>query len=235
MNAQSQAQPRAANTFLKKISPKTVTDAIGIDLLNLPRPVQPRHLYDQFGTVRDATMVPDRSGQGRKESIRFRGRFQAVTEDGMEFDSAASFIPGGLDEVIYEAFKAAREANPDAVIELALSISIKPAPSGKPSATGYEFDVQRISAPSVQNPDDPIARLRREAAAVRQARLGAPATPVAGASTAANGASSVHGAVSGESLEGASSAAQDASSGKDEAVAADVHTRGGAKRPGRSG
>lgn len=165
---------RAANTFLKKITPKTVCDAIGFDLLNLQRPVAPRHLYDLYGIIRDATVIPDKSGQGRKDSIRLRGRFQAVTQEGIEFDSPVTYIPGGMDDVLFEVLREAHTNNPEAVIHTALSIGIKTATPGKPSATGYEFDVQRITAQETPQPDDPIRRLREQAEIVRQARLEAP-------------------------------------------------------------
>lgn len=165
---------RVANTFLKKITPKTVTDAVGLDLTTLQRPVQPRHLYDLFGVIRDITLMPDKSGQGRKDSLRFRGRYQAVTQEGLEFDSPVTYIPGGMDEVLFDVWKAAQASNPEAVIHIALSIGIKTAPAGKPSATGYEFDVQRITAQETPQEDDPIQRLRAQAAHVRQARLEAP-------------------------------------------------------------
>lgn len=170
---------RAANTFLKKITAKTVTDALGIDLLNLPRPVAPRHIYDLYGVIRDATLMPDKSGQGRKDSIRFRGRFQAVTQESMEFDSPVTYIPGGMDEVLFDVLTTARTSNPEAVIHIALSIGIKTAAPGKPSMTGYEFDVQRITAQEAPQPDDPIQRLREQAAIVRQAKLAAPIVNVA--------------------------------------------------------
>lgn len=189
MNTQTNsAVVRAANTFLKKITPKTVCGAIGFDLLNQQRPVPPRHLYDVFGVVRNAQIKPDASGQGRKDSIRFSGRFQAVTQEGVEFDSPVMYLPGGMDEVLFDALKSAQAANADATVHVSLSIGIKTADPTKPSATGYEFDVQRIAAPVAESPDDPIARLRAQAVEVRQAKLAAPVSAAVTAGSIATAA-----------------------------------------------
>lgn len=159
--------------FLRKISPKTITEAIGeINLLELQRPVQARHLYDVYGQIRIATLIPDKSGQ-RKDSVRFAGKFKALTQDGYVFESGRMFIPV-MEEMMYCALTDAQLIDKGAYIEIALSVGIMTAPAGKPSATGYEFDVQRLiqKAPT---PDDPIERLIAEAMAQR--KLAAP-TPV---------------------------------------------------------
>lgn len=191
MNAQVHGEGmRPPNKLLRKITPKTITDAIGIDLLTLQRPVKPRHLYDLFGTIRGAQIVPDKSGQGRSDAIKFRGTFVAVADDGaVEFDSAVTYIPV-LDDLIFDAWKSAQADNESAVVEVSLSISIVTAPAGKPSATGYEFDVQRIGKVAPRQADDPIARLRAEAAEIRQQLLSAPA--------AGNGTATGNGAATGD-------------------------------------
>lgn len=170
--------------FLKKITPKFVTDAIGeINLLELPRPVEPRHLYDLYGTIRFATIVADKSGT-KKDSVRFSGKLKAYTppnESGEQyiFESGQAFIPV-FDEYMYTALKDAQAIEPGAYLEVALSVSIKPAEAGKPSMTGYEWEVQKLIA---QQPtkDDPIERLRAEAKA-QQLALAAPKAPTAAAS-----------------------------------------------------
>jgi hypothetical protein len=158
--------------FLKKITPKFVTEAVksadpanGIDLLNLTRPVEPRLLYELYGTIRFATIVADKSGT-KKDSVRFSGKLKAYTppnEAGEQyvFESGQTFIPV-LDEYMYSALKEAQLVEPGAYLEVALSISIKPADPTKPSMTGYEWDVQKLIT---QQPtkDDPIERLRLEA------------------------------------------------------------------------
>jgi hypothetical protein len=168
--------------FLKKITPKSVTQAVmladpanGIDLLNLPRPVEPRLLYEVYGIIRVATIVPDKSGT-KKDSVRFSGKLKAYTppdENGEQyiFEAGQTFIPV-LDEYLYSALKSAQEVEAGAYLEAAFSISIKPAETGKPSMTGYEWDVQKLisQAPSA---DDPIERLRLEAKA-QQLALAAP-------------------------------------------------------------
>jgi len=147
----------------------------GIDLLNLPRPVQPRLLYEVYGIIRVATIVPDKSGT-KKDSVRFSGKLKAYTppdENGEQyiFEAGQTFIPV-LDEYLFSALKSAQEVEAGAYLEAAFSISIKPAEAGKPSMTGYEWDVQKLisQAPSA---DDPIERLRLEAKA-QQLALGAP-------------------------------------------------------------
>lgn len=168
--------------FLRKISPKTITEAIGeIDLLQLQRPVEARHLYDVYGQVRVATLIPDKTGQ-RKDSIRFAGKFKALTQDGYVFESGRMFIPV-FEEMIYSGLMDAQAIDKGAYIEIALSVGIMTAPTGKPSATGYEFDVQRLiqKAPT---PDDPIERLIKEAA--EQKKLAAPTAPAGATAEAAH-------------------------------------------------
>lgn len=159
--------------FLKKITPKFVTEAMNqsepeaqqIHLLQLPRPVVPRHLYDLYGIIRVATIVADKSGT-KADSVRFSGKLKAYTEanaDGEQyiFESGQTFIPV-LDSYLYSALKSAQEIEPGAYLEVALSIGIKTADPSKPSMTGYEWEVQKlISQPPTV--DDPIERLRKEA------------------------------------------------------------------------
>jgi hypothetical protein len=159
--------------FLKKITPKFVTEAMNqsepeadqIHLLALPRPVQPRHLYDLYGVIRTATIVPDKSGT-KQDSVRFSGKLKAYTEantDGEQyiFESGQAFVPV-LDSYLYSSLKSAQEVEPGAYLEVALSIGIKTADPSKPSMTGYEWEVQKLIS---QQPtaDDPIERLRLEA------------------------------------------------------------------------
>jgi hypothetical protein len=151
---------RARPKFLKKITPKTVTDEVGINLgdrewviLNVKAPVV---LYDLYGTInRIKTGHTDKG-----DWTAFVGRFQAVTPDGREFDSGKTHIPV-LEDLLYSALTSAQETDPKAAIEIALRVSVKPAPKEKPSATGYEYDVQRLI--EARNESDPIARLRAEA------------------------------------------------------------------------
>lgn len=155
------------NKMLKKITPKTISESVAhpYNLLELPRPngyVEDRHLYDLFGVV-------NRTRQGNTDKgpwTQFKGRFQAVTPDGEVFDSGACHIPGGtVEDMLFVALDEARaKANGGAVtIEIALRIMIKRAPPGKPSATGYVYDVQPIIQRELAA-DDPIARMREQAA-----------------------------------------------------------------------
>ncbi len=194
--------------FLKKITPKFVTEAMNqsepeatqIHLLALTRPVQPRHLYDLYGVIRVATVVPDKSGT-KQDSVRFSGKVKAYTppdENGEQyiFESGQCFIPV-LDSYLYSSLKSAQEIEPGAYLEVALSIGIKTADPSKPSMTGYEWEVQKLIAqqPTV---DDPIERLRLEAK-TQQLALAAPqgsallkkeAAPTAGATSESAGISS---------------------------------------------
>lgn len=169
--------------FLKKITPKFVTEAMNksepperhINLLALQRPVEARHLYDLYGIIRVATIVPDKSGT-KADSVRFSGKLKAFTpadENGEQyvFESGQVFIPV-LDTYLYSALKSAQEVEAAAYLEVALSIGIKTAETGKPSMTGYEWEVQNLitQAPPA---NDPIERLRLEAKA-QQLALAAP-------------------------------------------------------------
>jgi hypothetical protein len=159
--------------FLKKITPKFVTEAMNqallptehINLLQLPRPVQPRHLYDLYGILRVATIVEDKAGV-KAASVRFSGKLKAYTpadENGEQFvfESGQAFIPV-LDTYLYSALKSAQEAEAGAYLEVALSIGYKEADPTKPSMTGYEWDVQNLITQAPRS-DDPIERLRAEA------------------------------------------------------------------------
>jgi hypothetical protein len=159
--------------FLKKITPKFVTEAMNqsllpveqIKLLELPRPVEPRHLYDLYGIIRVATIVADKGGT-KADSVRFSGKLKAYTPPDANgeqfiFESGQTFIPV-LDTYLYSALKSAQEAEPGAYLEVALSIGIKTADPTKPSMTGYEWEVQKLIMQEPV-PDDPIERLRLEA------------------------------------------------------------------------
>ncbi len=157
--------------FLRKITPKEVTEKIGeIKLLELPRPVESRMLYSIYGVARQAKVLPDKSGTGKKDAIRFEGQFKAITPDEYVFESPRCFIPV-LEDYLYSALISAQEQEPGAYLEIAFSIGIDAAPVGKPSATGYEFNVQRLIQ-SAPKKDDPIERLIAEANA--QKKLAAP-------------------------------------------------------------
>lgn len=171
--------------FLKKITPKTISEncATPYDLLQLPRPngfVEDKHLYDLFGVING-----QRQGQGTNGGtwVQFRGRFQAITPEGEVFDGGAAHIPV-LENVISVALDEAKvAANGGAVaLEIACRISIKRAPAGKPSATGYIFAVESLIEKEVKA-DDPIQRMRNQAA---QLALPAPVKEEATATPPAN-------------------------------------------------
>lgn len=193
--------------FLRRITPKFVVEAMNraepeskhMDLLNLPRPVKEQLLYELYGTIRVATIVPDKTGQ-RNDSVRFSGALKAYTppdEKGEQyiFESGKAYIPV-LEEYLYSALKSAQEVEPGAYLEIALAIGMKPAEAGKPSMTGYEWDVQKLIA-TQPTKDDPIERLRQEAKA-QQLRLAGPtasAAPQTEPSPAPNGRATSNGSV----------------------------------------
>lgn len=155
--------PTAAIPFLRKITPKTVTEELGIDLNNLQRPVKARVLYDVFGEIINLSHGHTDKGDWTK----FKGVFQAVTppdEDGVVhvFDSGAMHVPV-MSDILEAAVLSAKEDDPTARVQIALRVSIVPASPGKPSMTGYEYDVQRILTQQSSN-TDVIAQLRKEAA-----------------------------------------------------------------------
>lgn len=168
--------------FLRKITPKTVSEEVGINLLALARPVEARELYKLYARIASTKMTTTTLG----ESMGFLGDFRAVTPDGKRFMSGKAYIPV-MDSVLYSALCNAQDADaggdPKAVLQTAVSIGIKPAPANKPSMTGYEFDVQILTEP---NEDDPLERLERDTQAKQLALAG----PAAGTSTESNGATS---------------------------------------------
>jgi hypothetical protein len=169
MNASVSTVAVARPTFLRKITPKTVTAEVGIDLLSLNRPVQARELYKLYCRIQRTKMTTTTLG----ESMGFLGDFRAVTPEGKRFMSGKAYIPV-MDSILYSSLADAQDpetGDPKAVLQVAISIGIKPAPVGKPSMTGYEFDVQIISQPSE---DDPLERLERETTQAQQLALGSP-------------------------------------------------------------
>lgn len=163
-------------TLLKKITPKTISEAVHTpyNLLEMPRPdgyVEDKVLYDLFGTINRV-----RQGQTDKGPwVQFKGRFQAVTPDGEVFDSGAVHLPGGVEDLVFAALDEARVKSGGApvTLEIAFRVAIKRAKPGKPSATGYEYDVQPLIAQTL-SPDDPIARLRSEVAKQNAPQLEGP-------------------------------------------------------------
>jgi len=145
--------------FVRKITPKAVAELMGINLLQLQRPVAPRALYDLWGTVMAAVIKQDKTGT-KQDSVQFKGQFQATHCDTGEIicDSGVCFIPV-MDSVLYTALKNAQEADSKARIAIAFRVGMRTAPADKPSMTGYEWDVQRL-IPQTESKDDPIARLK---------------------------------------------------------------------------
>lgn len=166
------AAPAKTAKFLRKLSPKTICDEVGLDLGKLgdTRPVAARVLYDLFG-------VTNRVKQGTTDKgawVAFQGEFEAVTPDGEIFSSGRAHIPV-VEDMLFGALSAAQAEDAKARVEIAVRVSIKPAPSGKPSATGYEYDVQNLIP---TKPSNAIANMRAIAAQSAPA-LPAP-TPKAG-------------------------------------------------------
>lgn len=179
--------------MLKKITPKMVSENVSVpyDLLEMPRPngyVEDKHLYDLYCIV-------NRTRQGHNDKgvwTQFKGRFTAITPEGEVFESGGAHIPGGMMEDLLSVAldEAKAKANGQAVtIEAAFSIWIRRAPKGKPSATGYVYDVQPLTERAIAA-DDPIKRMIDEVSNRKNA-LPAPAsdtgTPPASASGAGTG------------------------------------------------
>lgn len=179
MNASATAVKTAAIPMLKKITPKTVTDRIGLNLLKLREldggKVKARVLYDLYGVVTNVKTGATTLG----DWVKFQGRFRAVVTDQKTgeitamFESPAAHIPN-LEDMLHAHMLEAKAVDPRARAEVAFRIGIVPAPDGKPSATGYEYDVQRLV--DVKNDDDPIVRLMNEASNANKPALPAPGT-----------------------------------------------------------
>lgn len=150
--------------FLKKITPATVTKEVGIDLLSLPRPVEARVLYDLYGIISRYKTGNSTLGAW----LRFTGQFEAVTPDGEVFSSSGAHIPV-LEDLLHSQLLMAQQADPKATLQVAIRVGIKAAPKGKPSATGYEFDVQPLMQSSENNP---VALLRAQVEKDMPARIG---------------------------------------------------------------
>ena len=159
---------KARPKFLKKITPKTVTDEVGPDIkdrewiaVHLKGPLP---LYDLYGLINRT-----KSGHTDKgDWLAFLGQFKAVAPSGQEFESGKAHIPV-LEDVIYSALAQAQAENEKAAVEVAIRVGIKPAPKDKPSATGYEYFVERLIETRAEN--DPITRLMLEAKGAGPAAL----------------------------------------------------------------
>lgn len=167
----------AAIPFLKKITPRSVTDALKFDLLNQNRPVPAKHLYDLFGVINGYKQKADEKSE-KGVWTQFKGQFRAVTPpdaDGVVqmFESGATHIPV-LEDMILSTFQTAKATDDRAQIHVALRVSIVPAAPGKPSMTGYEYDVQRL-LPAEDTAEDPIVRLMQAAAKANPPQLAGPA------------------------------------------------------------
>lgn len=181
----------AAIPFLKKITPKTVFAAVhpGKDILELgnTRPVPAQVLYDIYGQVNGYKQKADDKNE-KGIWTQFKGRFRAVfvdpdTGEIKQWESGATHVPV-LEDMILAAFQTAKDQDPRAHIEIALRVGIRPANPAKPSATGYEYDVQRL-IPQEDTPQDPIVALMQAAAKANPPALAAPVAPVAGPASGA--------------------------------------------------
>ena len=165
-----------APKFLKKIAPSTVTPLLSppIDLVKIgeTRPVAPRVLYHLFGRVSRVKTGSSTMG----EWVRFMGDWRVVDPSSGEIIGAGpgAHIPGVVSDMIYSQLDEARARDPKAIIEVALKVGIVPAKPGKPSATGYEYDVQPLLQMEARS-DDPMAQLMARA---RQNALPAPEATV---------------------------------------------------------
>lgn len=150
------------STFLRKISPKTVCTELGVNLLTIgnTRPVPSQLLYYLYGITGKI-----KTGQTDKgEWMAFLGRFRAVSPDKTRvFESGTAFVPV-LEDMIYSSMLQAQDpstgGDDKAQITFAVAIGIKPAPADKPSATGYEYDVQRLIEQTAEG--DPLTLLETE-------------------------------------------------------------------------
>src|SRR5579863_3741723 len=116
----------AAIPFLKKITAKTVTEARGINLLALNRPVPAQVLYDLFGTINGYKQKADDKNTEKGMWTQFKGRFRAVAPpdaDGviLMWESGATHIPV-LEDMILSTLQAAQEVDKRANVEIALRI-----------------------------------------------------------------------------------------------------------------
>lgn len=162
----------AAIPFLKKITPKTVTEAMGVNLLTLQRPVAGRVLYDLFGVINGYKQKADDKNAEKGVWTQFKGQFRAVAPTGEMWESGATHIPV-LEDMILSSLQNAKESDPRSRVEIALRVAIKPSPENKPSMTGYEFDVQRL-IPAAETASDPIVLLMQAAAKANPPQLAGP-------------------------------------------------------------
>lgn len=180
--------PATRGTFLRKITPATVTGKVHGDdkwlqKLGNTRPVPAQTLYDLYGQITRAKVGTTEKG----EYVQFKGRFVAVTPDGEEFASGACHVPI-MEDMLFAAFQDAGGAEQKAVIEFAVRVGIVPAPEDKPSATGYVYDVQRLLDKT--DASDPITRMRQE---VQANALPAPGTTSADTPASAPAATPIAG------------------------------------------
>lgn len=165
-----------AGKFMKKISPAEVcpllTPPVDLKTLGDVRPVPPRTLYYLFCKI-------NRTKEGHTHLgawVRFMGDFRVIdpaTGEQIGYGPAAH-IPGVMTDVIYTKLDEVKSNDPRAFVEVALEVKIVTAKPGKPSATGYEYDVQPLLEMKTAA-DDPLALMIAEVKR-KQLQLSAPTT-----------------------------------------------------------
>ena len=139
--------------LIRKISPAKVcpNKLVRLDVKDAPKEVV---LYDVYGVVNKVTAGITDKG----EWLKFNGQFEAVTPEEDTFVSGGVFLPEPMQSMMHAELSQALEQDPNASIKFACRVSIVP-PSGKVSATGYEYRcIPLIDA--VEN-EGPMAELRK--------------------------------------------------------------------------
>lgn len=159
-----------AAKLIRKISPRTVAgDKLEqrLDVKDAPKEVV---LYDVYG-------IAGKTKTGHTDKgdwLAFKGEFEAVTPDGEIFRSGVVHLQAPFEDMLLSALMQAKEADENATVQFAVRVAIVPPAKGKPSMTGYEYQV----TPLVEARDSaPMLSLREQAEQAVKA-LAAP-SPVA--------------------------------------------------------
>lgn len=134
--------------FLKKISAKNVMGG------KVEKPTKATELYTLIGVVDGIKTGSTDYG----EYIKFLGQFKAIrSADRQEYFATAAFLPNPAQEMLVSAIESAQANDPQASIEIAYVIGVKPADN----AVGYEYTVK----PLLSQKADALAALESRIAA----------------------------------------------------------------------
>ena len=147
--------PQGMTTLLRRIAPKTVCEDLlrRLDVEGAPERIE---LYTVYGMTSGT-----RSGKtDRGEWLSFKGQFEAIRADNAKrYVSGQVFLQQPFENMLYAKLIEAQQTDDKASVQFAIAVALVRPAKGKPSATGYEFEVR----PVIESEESsPLALLRTQ-------------------------------------------------------------------------